>query len=83
MKNFNYIVFATLLLLMLVPSLELLATCTHPTLIGATCCPDGYPVFLCTGVCPPCTDVPLDGGLSALLVAGVAYGAKRMYGKAK
>ncbi|PCI93567.1 MAG: hypothetical protein COB15_16180 [Flavobacteriales bacterium] len=36
---------------------------------------------------PPCwppsnCDIPLDGGLSFLLAAGVAYGLKKVYGKA-
>ncbi|MDG1477908.1 MAG: hypothetical protein P8Q14_12230 [Vicingaceae bacterium] len=78
MKNFNYIVFAALFLLMLLPSADLLAQCTFP----GGCCPDGLPPSFCPG-CPPCVPVPLDGGLSALLIAGFAYGAKRVYGKAK
>ncbi len=32
---------------------------------------------------PPSTCIPLDGGLSFLLVAGAAYGAKMIYGVAK
>ncbi len=28
---------------------------------------------------PPPTDIPIDGGLSFLLAAGVAYGAKKLY----
>lgn len=31
---------------------------------------------------PPC-ETPLDGGLSFLLVAGAAFGAKKIYGVAK
>ena len=77
MKNFNYIVFAVFLLLMLFPSVDILAqACTFP----GGCCPDGFPPQFCPN-CPPCVPVPLDGGLSALLIAGVAYGAKRVYGK--
>lgn len=78
MKKNNYIVFAAFLLLMLIPSVDLLAQCTFP----GGCCPVGFPPQLCPG-CPPCVEVPLDGGLGAMLVAGVAYGAKRIYGKAK
>ena len=33
---------------------------------------------------PPSTcNIPIDGGLSFLLAAGVAYGAKKVYGVAK
>lgn len=77
MKNYNYIVFTIFLLLMFLPSVEIFAQCTFP----GGCCPDaliGSP--FCTN-CPPCTPVPLDGGLSALLIAGVAYGAKKVYNK--
>ena len=35
----------------------------------------------CTVNC--CTPVPLDGGLGALLLAGIAYGAKKVFGKSK
>ena len=79
MKKNNYIVFAAFLILMFLPTLDLLAQCNFP----GGCCPDGLAGHpLCTG-CPPCVPVPLDGGLSALLIVGVAYGAKRIYGKAK
>jgi hypothetical protein len=30
---------------------------------------------------PPC--IPIDGGISALIVAGAAYGAKKLYNKKK
>lgn len=30
---------------------------------------------------PPC--IPIDGGISALIVAGAAYGAKKLYDKKK
>lgn len=30
---------------------------------------------------PPC--IPIDGGISALIVAGAAYGAKKLYEKRK
>tara|TARA_B110000091_G_C13417191_1_gene310595 strand:- start:172 stop:411 length:240 start_codon:yes stop_codon:yes gene_type:complete len=77
MKNFNYIVFTVFLVLVFLPGADLVAqTCTFP----GGCCPDGFPIALCPG-CPPCTPVPLDGGLSALLIAGVAYGAKKMRSK--
>ena len=49
---------------------------------GPSCCPFPPDVSTCGGL-PPCTPVPLDGGITALLVAGIAYGAKRMYGKSK
>tara|TARA_B100000809_G_scaffold249578_1_gene281077 strand:- start:1744 stop:1980 length:237 start_codon:yes stop_codon:yes gene_type:complete len=78
MKNFNYIIFAVFVLLMVFPSVDLLAQCTFP----GGCCPDGFPPGACPG-CPPCVPVPFDGGLSTLFIAGVAYGAKKVYGKAK
>lgn len=77
MKNFNYIVFAVFFLLMLLPSVEIFAACVFP----GGCCPDGLAGHPACTDCPPCVPVPLDGGLTALLVAGVAYGAKRVYGK--
>jgi hypothetical protein len=30
---------------------------------------------------PPC--IPIDGGISALIIAGAAYGAKKLYDKKK
>lgn len=78
MKKINYIVFTAFLLLMFLPSVDVLAVCTFP----GGCCPDGFPPQFCPD-CPPCVPVPLDGGLSALLFAGVAYGAKKVYGKVK
>jgi len=30
---------------------------------------------------PPVEDIPIDGGLGFLLVAGMAYGAKRLHDK--
>ena len=76
MKKINYIVFGIFVLLMFLPSIDILAACQQP----GGCCPDGFPPFLCTD-CPPCTGAPLDGGLSALLLAGVAFGAKKLKGK--
>jgi len=32
---------------------------------------------------PPPQDIPIDGGLSILLIAGAAYGAKRLYSASK
>ena len=29
---------------------------------------------------PPCAPIPLDGGISILIAAGAAYGAKKVYG---
>jgi hypothetical protein len=79
MKKNNYIVLSAFILLMFIPVVDVFAQqCTQP----AGCCPDGFPPFLCTG-CPPCTGIPLDGGLSALLIAGVAFGAKKLRGNQK
>lgn len=74
MGKSNYIILTIFLLLMFIPSVDLLAQ-------GPPCCPS--PTLPCAGLQPPCVPVPLDGGLSALLLAGVAYGAKRVYSKAK
>lgn len=30
---------------------------------------------------PPC--IPIDGGITALIIAGAAYGAKKLYGRGK
>ena len=35
------------------------------------------------GCWPPSTCIPIDGGLSFLLVAGAAYGAKKIYDNSK
>ena len=32
---------------------------------------------------PPPQDIPIDGGLSLLIVAGMAYGAKKIYSSEK
>ena len=50
------------------------------------CCNGDLPAFLCntcTQIHGPCPSVPIDGGLSALLTAGIAYGSKKFYGKSK
>ena len=75
----KYILPVTFLFLMLLlPSINIYAQCFD--LVG--CCNNALPPGLCT-TCGPCPEVPIDGGLSALLIAGVAYGAKRVYGKSK
>ena len=78
MKKTNYIVFAVFILMVFVPSIDIYAVCTQPT----GCCPDGFPAFMCVD-CPPCSGVPIDGGLGALLIAGVAFGVKKVKGKVK
>lgn len=75
-KNFKYLLPIILLGFMLVlPVAEIFAQ-------GPPCCPFPPQVTTCGGL-PPCTPVPLDGGLSALLLAGVAIGAKKVMGKSK
>lgn len=64
----NLLPFVVLLVLFLVGSIDMLAA-------GPPCDPSPSCVTNC------CTPVPLDGGLSALLFAGIAYGAKRVFGK--
>ncbi len=77
MKKIHYIFFLAFFGLMLLPSIDIVAQCFPPQF---TCCPVAG---ACGPACPTCTPVPLDGGLGALLIAGVAYGAKRVYGKSK
>ena len=80
MNRFSYILALLLLALMiLVPSMEILAQCGPGPTAAGPCCVIPFPG--CS--CPLCAEVPLDGGLSALLFAGVAYGAKKVYNKAK
>ena len=40
------------------------------------------PPLPCGGPFPPCA-VPLDGGISLLLIAGAAYGGKKIYDSTK
>jgi hypothetical protein len=46
------------------------------------------PFMMKMGICqppppPPVQDIPIDGGLSALLFAGMAFGARKLYKKRK
>ncbi len=45
------------------------------------------PIFVQTAASqpppPPPQDIPIDGGLSILLIAGAAYGAKRLHAAKK
>jgi len=81
MSKLVYILpFLLLGLIILIPCCEVFAQCgpgPAGTENGNPCCAFAFPG--CS--CPVCTPIPLDGGLSALLIAGVAYGAKRVYGK--
>ncbi|PCI99639.1 MAG: hypothetical protein COB15_04025 [Flavobacteriales bacterium] len=77
MNKIKYILPLLILgLLITVPCVDVLAG-------GPPCCPVQTPPLACDGILPPCPQIPLDGGLSALLVAGVAYGAKKIFGKSK
>ena len=71
MKRRHYIVVSVLFLLLVFPSTDICAQCCTQAQIDLGC-----PL-------PLCPTVPIDGGLSALLIAGAAYGAKKMYGKSK
>jgi hypothetical protein len=69
-------------LFILMPSIDAIAQCgPGPTgeENGNPCCVFNFPGC----ICPVCTPVPLDGGLSALLFAGLAFGAKKVMGKSK
>lgn len=61
--------FAITFVLALTGSQYLLAAPPPPPAVKPPCWP------------PPC--VPIDGGISALIVAGAAYGAKKLYDKKK
>ena len=85
MKINKYILPLLLLSLMIIiPWSEIFAACPGlPLGFGAydadnDCC---YLPGICGPLCPTCTEIPLDGGLSALLIAGVAYGVKKVCGK--
>jgi hypothetical protein len=81
MINMRYIYLLLLVgIFILLPGIDAMAQCFPPQF---TCCPPELGPGACGGACPTCTPVPLDGGLSALLVAGFAYGAKKIYGKPK
>ena len=72
------------LLMLLTPTVQVVAQCISQT----SCCSGALGTSNpgcagCVGYPQCATPIPLDGGLSALLVAGVAYGAKRIYGKDK
>jgi hypothetical protein len=70
-KTIQYLLpFVVLFVLFLVGSIDVIAA-------GPPCDPSPG----CSVNC--CEPVPLDGGLSALLLAGIAYGAKRVFGKSK
>lgn len=72
-----------LVLIVLIPSMEVLGQCAVGPLGDNGCCLVPGSCFGSAGPlgCFNCVDVPFDGGLSALMLAGVAYGAKRLYGK--
>ena len=77
MKKTNCILVIVFILMIILPCTGLYA-CPFP------CCPGHLTSAQCTVLgCAPCTPVPLDGGLSALLVAGLAYGSKKIFGKSK
>ena len=81
MKNTNCIYLFLVIGMLLFPTLGVFSQCSGPVgddVDGNPCC--AVPP-LCGPLCPPCTRIPLDAGLSALLVAGVAFGAKKLKGK--
>ena len=61
--------FILVVFFMFVCSQSLLSAPGPPPAINPPCWP------------PPC--IPIDGGISALVAAGVAYGAKKLYDKKK
>ena len=65
--------------MIIIPCSEILAQFTGPVDVENNCCYAPNP--FCGLFCPTCTEIPLDGGLSALLIAGVAYGVKKVRSK--
>ena len=63
--NKRAVKFIFLLVLLLSLKVEI-AFCQGPP--PAANCPD-----------PPCGAIPIDGGISVLIIAGAAYGAKKMF----
>ena len=61
--------FVLVLFIMVLWSQSLLAAPGPPPSVRPPCWP------------PPC--IPIDGGISALIAAGAAYGAKKLYDKKK
>jgi len=82
MNKLNYVLPLLLLsLIMIIPCSEIFSCVTvGDEANGVPCClffiPDVCDCELCSTI-----EAPLDGGLSALLIAGVAYGAKKVRGK--
>ena len=73
MKRGQLIFILILLTVVFIPFGDAFAQCIPPQF---ECCPVPD---ACGPTCPTCPPVPIDGGLGALLIAGVAYGAKRIY----
>jgi hypothetical protein len=72
--NIKPIVFLVGFFLLL--SIDIYAAGGPPTFPGGGGGPPG-------GCWPPSTCIPIDGGLSFLLVAGAAYGAKKIFDHSK
>ncbi len=65
----KHLAFSLVVFFMVVCSQNLLSAPPPPPSVRPPCWP------------PPC--IPIDGGISALIVAGAAYGAKKLYDKKK
>ena len=84
MRNFKYKTLVVVVALFLLPLGDAMAACFYNGMEHLGCTP--HFIFGCcrpqaVNGCPACIEIPLDGGLSALLVAGLAFGARRMRGK--
>ena len=67
-----------LTLTVLTPFSEFLAQCSGPHDPELLCCFTNSAA--CGGPsCPECVEIPFDGGLTALLLAGLAYGYKKIH----
>ena len=78
MNRANCILVFVFTLIFILPGADVFAVCPFP------CCPAHLSAGQCAALqCAPCAPIPLDGGLSALLVAGIAYGSKKVFGKSK
>jgi len=78
-NNYKILLLILIGLFVLFPTVEIFAACTSGPFAGdPPCC---LVPGACNPGCPDCTPTPLDGGLSALLIAGFAFGAKKIRGK--
>jgi len=82
MKYFKKITAVLFIIMLFFPSADIFAVCDDER-NPERCCEIGDDSAHCESLsCPPCAPTPINAGLSFLLLAGVAFGAKLMYRKA-